>query len=303
LRQSLKDLFDKTILFQYFIPHERKKIDGVNISNYQDFCFYSKSDNEIIDLIYNSIIEYSFNEFEIDGKDYSNLIARALLTKIKYKESKSELTKIKYGFYGEVLLYAFLHNFFNTKPVISRGYFYNPLENSETKGYDSYHLVEHKGNVELWFGEVKFRATFCCGKTSSITSAVEGIEKALSDEYLETNILAMDNERNNFNIQGTKIEVVLDNWRENPSIKIIDEIKKFNMTLVYPMLIIYSDKEPNYDKKIKNAVEKINKKFASKAYKLSIDYKLFFIFLPISEVKKIKQEVIKCIESKQPLLS
>jgi hypothetical protein len=75
------------------------------------------------------------------------------------------------------------------------------------------------------------------------------------------------------------------------------------MTLVYPMLIIYSDKEPNYDKKIKNAVEKINKKFASKAYKLSIDYKLFFIFLPISEVKKIKQEVIKCIESKQPLLS
>lgn len=302
MRKSLNDLFNKTILFQYLIPHKTKKIDGVNISNYQDFCFSSNNDYDIVNLIYNSIIEYSFNEFEIDGQDYDNLIARALLTKIKYDESQNELSKIKYGFYGEVLLYAFLYNYFNSKPIISRGYFYNILERSETKGYDSYHLVESDDKVELWFGEVKFRTTFCCGKTSSITSAFEGIEKALSDKYLESNIFAMDNERNNFNIKGSKIEIILENWRKNPSIKIIDEIIKFKMTLVYPILIIYSDKEPDYDKKINDAVDKINKKFASKSYKLSIEYKLFFIFLPISEVKKIKQEVIKCIESKQPLL-
>ena len=303
MRQSLKDLFSKTILYQYNIPHVAKKIDGIHLCNYEDYCFDYSHDDDLVKLIYNLIIEYSFNEFEIGKQDYSSLITRALTSKIKYKEWQAESTKIKYGFYGEVLLYAFLHDFYKAKPIISRGYFYNPLENSETKGYDSYHLVETTDNVELWFGEVKFRDIFCCAKTSAVASAIEGIDKALSDQYLKTNILAMDNHRNNFNIKNSKIELILDAWYENPSINIIDEIKKYNMTLVYPILIIYSDKEPCYDTKIQNAVDKINKKFASKTYKLSIDYKIFFIFLPISEVKKIKQEVIQWIESKQPLLS
>ena len=113
----------------------------------------------------------------------------------------------------------------------------------------------------------------------------------------------MDNHRNNFSIKGSKIELILDEWRTNPSIKIIEEVKKHNMTLVYPTLIIYGDKETDYVNKIRNAVTKINNKLTKRKYSLSIDYELFFIFLPIAEVKKIKQEVIKWIESKKPLLS
>ena len=88
-----------------------------------------------------------------------------------------------------------------------------------------------------------------------------------------------------------------------PEIKIMDEIKKYNMTLVYPVLIIYQDKDADYDNKIKKAVDKINKEFTSKTYKLSINYKLFFIFLPIGKVKYVKEKVIEWIESKKPLLS
>jgi len=299
LRQSLIDLLDKTILYKFSLPNNDEKIEGIAISNCIDDCYDYSDDHSLVELIYNSILEYSFNEFEITTEDYSALLSRALINKIKYKDWQKENTKIKYGFYGEVLLYSFLYHFYKTKPIISRGYFYNPLENSETKGYDSYHLIENDKKVELWFGEVKFRATL----NSCIKSAYEGLDKAFSDNYLETNIFAMDNHRNNFSIKGSKIELILDEWRTNPSIKIIEEVKKHNMTLVYPTLIIYGDKETDYVNKIRNAVTKINNKLTKRKYSLSIDYELFFIFLPIAEVKKIKQEVIKWIESKKPLLS
>ena len=299
LRTSLQQLIDKTIIYKYSLPDSSKQVESIKLSNCKDDCYDYSNNSDLIEVIYNSIIEYSFNEFELDEKNYSTLLAQALQSKIKYKDYQQETTKIKYGFYGEVLLYSILYNFYKSKPIISRGYFYHPLENSETKGYDSYHLIENDENIELWFGEVKFRAKLYSG----LKSAIDGLSKALSDEYLSKNILAMDNHRNNFSIKNTQIEIVLNSWRENPSIKIIDEIIKYNMTLVYPILLIYEDGNSNYDEKIQQTVNYINKTFSKTKYTLSINYKLFFIFLPINQVKKIKQEVIKWIESKKPPLS
>lgn len=299
LRESLKALINKTIFYEYSLPNDAKEINRINLSNSYDDCYSYSNDDNLVELIYNSIVEYSFNEFDLTKHDYSTLLSKALITKLKYKEFQTETTKIKYGFYGEVLLYTFLYHFYKSKPVISRGYFYNPLENSETKGYDSYHLIENDDTVELWFAEVKFRDTLWSGAKS----AIDGLDKALSDGYLETNIFAMDNHLNNLNIEGSKVELILNEWNVNPSIKIIDEIRKHNMTLVYPVLLIYPGKNIDYDKRIQKAVDKINEKFKEKTYNLSINYKLFFIFLPISEVKKVKQEVIQWIESKKPLLS
>lgn len=298
MREKLKNLFDKTIIHQYTLPNSEKNIDGISLSNQKDDCFDYTNDNDLIELIYNSIIEYSFNEFEMTDQDYDSLLVRALQTKIRYKEWDKPSTKLKYGFFGEVLLYAFLYKFYKTKPLISRGYFFNPLEGSETKGYDSYHLIENDNKVELWFGEVKFRATLWSGAKS----AIDGLDKALTDSYLHTNILAMVNQRNNFAESGSKLETILNSWENNPSIKIIDEVKKHNMTLVYPVLLIYFDNDPNYDMRIQNSVDKINKEYKSKTYDLSIEYNLFFIFLPVSEVKKIKEEVLEWIELKKPLL-
>jgi len=166
LRESLKALIDKTILYEYSLPHKDKKINKINLSNYEDDCYTYSNDNDLIELIYNSMIEYSFNEYELTKYDYNTLLSKALVTKLKYKESQNETTKIKYGFYGEVLLYAFLYHFYKSKPIIARGYFYNPLENAETKGYDSYHIIENDDIVELWFAEVKFRGTLLSGAKS-----------------------------------------------------------------------------------------------------------------------------------------
>lgn len=294
MRLELQDLIKKTLFFEYSIPND-KIPSSVNLSTISDDCFSHSSDCDLSELIYQSIVDYSYNEFELTSSSFNVLFNKALHSKIKYKEKQDELTKIKYGFYGEVLLYSILYMFYKSKPLISRGYFYNPLENSETKGYDSYHLIENKDNVELWFGEVKFRDTLYSGAKS----AIDGLEKAISDDYLSSNIIAMDNHKNSFNILGSKIEQILKEW-DGTSINILEEVKKHKMTLVYPILLIYPNSSPKYSEKINIAVKKINEKFNDRKYSLSIPLKLFFIFLPVNEVKNIKKEVIKWIESGKP---
>jgi len=299
VRSSLRHLLDDTLLLRYSLPAKEAGLEAIGISTLEDDAFQCVCDTSLSNIIYNSIIEYSFNEFDITEKDLESLLNVALRTKIKYKEHQTDETKIKYGFYGEVLLYLVICHFYKSDPLISRGYFYNPLENSETKGYDSYHLVEGQDNVELWFGEVKFRATLdSCAK-----SAVEGLDKAFSDGYLEENILAMVNHRNNFSISGSKLEGVIDSWLENPSINIINEVKKHDMKLIYPILLIYPDKSSDFESEIKRTVNHINSRYSSKEYRTSVDFELFFILIPVGNVKKIKEDVIKWIESKKLLLS
>jgi len=207
----------------------------------------SENMNDIANIIYNSLVEYSFNEFEISDKDYESLHTVALKTKLKYNESQPEEVKTKYGFLGEVLLYAILYVHFKSKPLLSRGYFYNPLEDSETKGYDSYHLIENNGEVELWFGEAKFHKDH----TGGINDALKNIEKAISDDYLNKNFLALTNQKNNFNIKGSKIENILNEWANNPTINIIDEVKKHKIKLIYPILLVYESNSEDYDSAIK----------------------------------------------------
>lgn len=299
MRQSLIDLINKTITHRYSLYCPIRNIDKTKFTTIKDDCYEAIDDHSLIEIIYNSIIEYSFDEFDLINKQFDNLMPVALVTKLKYNEEASLKSKISYGFFGEVLLYSILMTKYKTNTLISRGYFYNPLEKSETKGYDSYHLIENNNNLELWFGEVKFRVSF----ESGVKSAIKGLKKAISDEYLKTNILAMINHKDNDKLKNSKIKKVIDKWIAKPLIvSIIDEVIKFNMKLVYPILIIYDDKEPNYDKKITDAIEYINTTFSPITYKMSVDFEIFFIFLPLQETTKLKKEVIKWIELKKPLM-
>jgi hypothetical protein len=299
VRNSLRELLKQTIFLKFKLPHSELDLDSIKLSTAEDDVFECVSDSALSEIIYNSIIEYSFNEFDLKDCELASLLNVALKTKIKYKEYQNQGTKIKYGFYGEVLLYLMLCQFYKSSPLISRGYFYNPLENSETKGYDSYHLIEGEEKIELWFGEVKFRVTL----DSGAKSAIEGMDKAFSDGYLEDNILAMVNHRNNFGVKGSKLESVIDSWIEKPSISIIDEVKKHNMKLVYPVLLIYPSDCSDLESQIRKTVKHINDKFSKKTYSLSIDYELFFMLMPVGNVKQIKEEVITWIDSKKLLLS
>lgn len=311
MRESLRNLINQTITFEYSLPNKEKGVPKVVISTDKDQC-YSVNDLESLkEIIYNSIIDYSFNEFDINEGDYKEMHSRALQTKIKYNESASDDTKIKYGFFGEVLLYSILHVILGVRPLIARGFFYNPLENSETKGYDSYHLIEINGSAELWFGEAKFHANYKSGiddifgreSKKDAKSAGWKIIRALSDDYLKANILAIiGNEKNNLNIKDSKLinKIILE-WEKNPSIVITEELKKYSAKLVYPVLVLYEGQD-EYDQSIKQIPEYINKKYGKISAKMSVQYSIFFIFLPLRNVKEIKSDVISWIDSKRELL-
>lgn len=298
MRQAIIDIIADTIIHVYDLPHTSSGLGKTVYTTEVDKCYRAADITKVSEIIYNSIVHYSYNEFELEDKDLQAMHGAALRSKLKYNPAADDSAKLKYGFFGEVLLYSILLLVHKAQPIIARGYFYNPLENSETKGYDSYQLVDNDGNIELWFGEVKFHIDY----KQAIDSVMSNIDKALSDEYLETNILAMSNHKNNFNITTSLVGKIIEAWEANPEIKICDEIARHSMTLIYPIFILYQHDKEDYEGNIKKISDYITSNHHSKSFTLSTPYKIFFILLPLEKVKEIKENVISWIESKKPLI-
>ncbi len=300
MREALWQLIENTIIFEYSLPNKEKDIERVHLSTKDDDCYSVSEKEALVSIIYNSILDYSFQEFNLTEESYKALLIKALKTKFKFNDNASQSTKLKLGFYGEVLLHTLLYKIYGTKCLICRGYFYNPLNNSETTGYDAYHIIENvdEQKMELWFGEVKFYIN----PEQAICKIMTNIDKALSDQYLETNILAMQDYKDRIINDNSKLKNIIEKWDKNPEIQISQELKDNNISLVYPIFIIFDMNNKTYDECIKNTVTYIKDNYKSITPSLTIDYKLFFIFLPIQNVKEVKEEVLKWIEEKKPVL-
>lgn len=296
MRQALHDLIKKTIVFKYTLPNNA--IPKTVHSTLEDYCYENKYHDDIVNIIYNAIIEYSFSAQEISMYDYSALHSRALKSKLRYDHKATEKTKLKYGFYGEVLLDCMLKVFFQTKTLLARGFLYNPLEKSETKGFDNFHIIESNGITELWFGEAKFYIKF----SDAIKSVMNKINLSISDDYLNDNLVALVEESNNFDNSNKSIQDIIEYFKNNPDGFCLQILQEKNFKFVYPVLIIFDDKRKSYDSIIKSVVNYINKNYLKKEYNLSIPYEIFFILLPLSNSLKIKKDVIQCISEKRPLI-
>lgn len=298
MKQELLDLINSTILFKYELPHAAASIPKTIFSTHTDKCYEVTNRNDLSEIIYNAIIEYSFNEFEIEQSDYNNLHSRAFQERIRFNEDDADTTQLKYGFFGEVILHVILKIFFGNETIISKGYFFSPIENSESKGYDAYNLIEANSQIELWFGETKFHQSY----SQAIDGVLEKIKISLSDNYLKRNLLAIRKNKDNLNTQNSTLQAILDNWQANPNIIIIDELVKHNISLVYPVIILYQQNAGGYDESIKSIPKYIEDHFKVENYDLSIPYSLFFVLMPIENVKAVKTEVLSWIKSKKPLL-
>lgn len=299
MRQQLLDLINNTILFKYELPNATANIERTIFSNLNDKCYEATNRNDLAEIIYNSIIEYSFNEFEITEREYRDLQAIAFQDRIRFDENDSDETQLKYGFFGEVILYAILKIIFGVDALIARGVLYNPLENSESKGYDAYHLIESDSKIQLWIGETKFHQSY----TQAVNDVLGKIKVSLSDEYLRTNLLTLRKNKDRLNIQGSTLESILNEWDKNPNIVITDELSKHHIELVYPILILFQQNRGGYDASIKAIPEYIKEKHKVENYDLSIPCFLYFVFIPVEDVKAIKTEVLSWIKLRKPLLS
>lgn len=304
MRKTLQDLVKSSIIFEYSLPNKEHNINRSAYSTMKDTCFSKKADEKIAEIIYNGIVEYVINEYEINYEDIDTENLRAIAENVRYNENATNRTKISYGFYGEVLLYAILYSKFKADVLISKGYFFDPLERSEAKGYDAYHLIQRGTAVELWFGEAKFRV----GYKKSIDEVIKGLNNSLSEKYFERNILSISKKKHSISNGSCVIDLlkpITESWRRSVSIVIADELKKNNITLVYPVLIAYQkQKRKDYHDNIRECINHIEELYKTGEYNLStnINVKIFFMFLPVDDIKEIKESVVEWISIKKPLI-
>lgn len=301
MRDTLKNAIQNAIVLECKLPHKESGLNRSCLSSQDDICLSNSNPQDISKIIYNGIVEFAVNEYEIDYTALEREQRKAILSRIRYNPEAPDNTKLKYGFYGEVLLDLILRVFLRTSVLAARGYFYSPIENSEAKGFDAFHLMERDGNIDLWFGEAKFYLKY----KDAITPVLEKLSTSLSDEYVNKNLLAIINERTHISTNNENLESLLDSWEENPDINLSEEIKNRGIRLIYPIFIAYQkNRSDQYHQSIKKCIDHIASEYTrlNIVIPASFDYRLFFIFLPLSEVKQIKENVIKWIDSREPLI-
>ena len=299
MRHGLDALISRTVGLMYTLPTVDGSIPKITVSTQNDECYkVLSSDIELAKVIYNGIIDYSFEESKIDLTKLDVFQKRALKTKLKFTRTDSIDRQLAYGFYGEVLLYLLLQKFHNVNTFISRGHFYNPLENSETKGYDTYQMIlKPNGETELWFGEVKFHKDFRTG----VSQILNKIQRSLGDEYFNDNILAME-DFGSFVNPNVTITPLLEAFRDNPDVNLSALANEYGFSFVYPMLVIFDDANKSYDDIIKDVVRYTNERWTNLNINFSLRYSLFFMLLPVKVVKDIKMQVRSWILSEEPLI-
>lgn len=299
MREKLRELIENTILYKYELPNKEHNIERICISTENDNCFSCEHKEGLVSIIYNSIIEYSYETFpKNDYNRLQNMHAAALSNKIKYiKDEIDNDSNTKAGFFGEVLLCTILKALYGKDSFIARGRFFDPLENSETKGYDSYHIFDNKGQIELWFGEVKFHESH----NTAINSVMGNINKALSINYLGQTFYSIDNQIEAIKPNANIIKQILEDWKYN-GINLIEQIRQYNIKLMYPILLVYGVNSSTYESNITKVVNYIKNNYSNYKCSLDIPYSIFFILLPVHEVKEIKKEVLKWIEEKKQVL-
>jgi hypothetical protein len=297
MRQSLVDLFKNTIVLKYHLTNTSLGIDKCIYTNVKnDFCYENTDDNKLVEIIYNSIVDYAFNEKDFNDEDINDLHFEAIDQRVRIEEEDSDETKEKYGIFGETLLNMFLVNYFGTNAIIAKGYFYDILKPEENKGYDSFHLVEEQDYTNLWFGEVKFYQDY----KGALNSIFKNIEKAISDNYFIKNLKALTPKKNDIDTRSVTIIEIIKRLRKKPDINIIELVNGFNLKLIYPICVICQI-DSDYDNTIREIIDHIKTKLSGKNLTIGINYELFLILLPINNVKQVKQEVVKWINSKAQL--
>ena len=295
MRDTIKELLSKTIVFKYHLPIN--KIKKSNLSTLPDKCFSVSSNSDLSRLIYNGIVEYAIGEKHVNIEELDLCQRKAIKSRLKYDENASDDVKLKYGFYGEVILDLMLQYEFASSVLLAKGYFYNPLDNSEPKGYDAYQFYYSEMGLSLLLGEVKFHISY----KTAITDVLKKLSNATSISYFNKNILALIDEKDKFDSCPAEVSSIIGEWERNPEINLYETIKKYNIKLYYPILLLYDQMKNNYEETIKDTISFIDSELAKNAIKSEIDIDFLFILIPVESSKIVKEDVIKWISQKEPL--
>lgn len=301
MRDALRQAVKNAICIECKLPHTESGVDKSCLTTKNDICFSNIDPQDIAKIIYNGIVEFAINEYEINYNDLEKEQIKVIKRRIRYNPDDTTDTKLKYGFYGEVLLDLILRCFLKTNVLLARGYLYSPIENSEVKGFDAFHIIENDNKLDLWLGEAKFYMKF----KKPITDVLEKLKISLSDGYVNKNLLAIIDLQDRFTAPSSRLKIILNKWEEDPNINLAQELKENQIGITYPIFIAYEKTDlDSYHESIKKCIDHIAVEFSRLNISIpaSFKYRLFFMFLPLAEVKKIKESVIEWIDSQEPLI-
>ena len=298
MRETIKDLINKTYVLRYKLPIS--SIKKTSITTLEDYCIDSTSQNDVAESIYFSIIDYCLNETEIDITKLDVNQMYAIENRLRYSDDDSLETKIKYGFFGETLLNILLVSFFASNKIIAKGILYSPIENSENKGYDSFHFIQDDfGKVEFWFGEAKMHKSI----NQAISSVLKNINNALSQKYYERNVRAILARVNDLDhSKCTPLFNEMYKRLKNEKIKLNQILSEKDLNVVYPVLLAYDETSSTYDEKIQNTISKIERSLSKIGLINEIKAEILFMFLPLNNVVSIKKDVLKWIIEKKSMI-
>lgn len=302
MKQSLLDLITNSILLEYNLPNNTLSYQKscITHTDLNDDCFKVDDLEKLSRIVYESVLYYSYDQYQLEGGYHQGMFENAFKRQFKFNEAADETAKLKLGFYGEALLYSLLKIFYNNETLVCRGYFYDIQKKSEVTGYDCFHLIQNENDLQLWFGETKFYQK----GTSAVDSVFSNITKAISNDYLiETNFTTILQSKGNIQDKDSTIYKILDKWEKSLIPNLVDELNSNNIKLVYPILITYDQHKDGYNDSINEIITHINTKYNTTSFpNIGIDYSIFFILLPISDVKQCKKQIIEWIDSKEPLM-
>ena len=84
MRDALKNAVQSAILFECQLPHQETGIDKSCLSFQNDICFKHSSPQDVAKVIYNGIVEFAVNEFEIDYDNLERDQRTPILSRIRY---------------------------------------------------------------------------------------------------------------------------------------------------------------------------------------------------------------------------
>lgn len=297
MRKAIKELIKKSFILEYTLPNG--VIDKTTLTKFNDYCFDS-TDSKVSESIYNSIIDYCLNDIEVDLLNLDKNQLFSIENRLRYDSDADLDIQLKYGFFGETLLNIFLKVFFHTEKIIAKGHFYNPLERSEPKGYDSFHFIENDLGLEFWFGESKMYTSL----KGAVKSILSNLNNALSNEYYERNIRAIMNR--NSDLDETKCSLLfkelLEKLKNENMEEVMSALVKNGVKMVYPILIIYNESSDNFDMKIKSTMTIIQNEIDKQTIDNQINAELLFVLVPVTDVISIKKEVLEWISIQKPVI-
>jgi len=297
MRKSLRELMTNSLIVQF--SNVNNHFAKTSLTSLRD-CYVQGTDSNITEIIYNSIVDYCLNEDEIDLHRLDENQSFALNNRLRYSAEQELDVQLKYGFFGEVLLNSLLISAFCTDRIIAKGYFYSPIEKSESKGYDAFHFVEDNGKISFWFGEAKMYVSV----KNAVKSVLENINKSLSKQYYSDNARAIILRGKDLNTTScTPVFTELLKKLRNEELRdIYKEISSQNIETVYPILLCFTSNKQDFSEKIQEAISVIEVELLKVTVSNEIKAEILFVLVPLNSVIDVKKEVLEWISTKKPLI-